>query len=124
MAKITTMQVPAAYRKTGKVTTLEVFGTVAWFTIAGKRTKFFLQRPDRNSSADTLTHFETGFKFGSLNDIKIRYLYTRGSYARMTDRQAAAILIDSTIARLGEARVLAALEQAREQLKAIARCSA
>jgi hypothetical protein len=124
MAKITTMQVPAAYRKTGKVTTREVFGTVAWFTIAGKRTKFFLQRPERNAPADTLTHFETGFKFGNLNEIKIRYMATRGNYARMTDRQAAAMLIDGVLASLGEERVLAAIEQAHKQLEAIARCSA
>lgn len=87
-------------------TTALVLGRVAILPIGKTKVKFFLHD-------GILSHFASGFRFGGLNDIKIRNMCVRGHHARMTDRQAALALIDRTIERIGGAdKVLAAIAAA------------
>ena len=54
----------------------------------------------------TLSHFASGFRFGNLNDVKIRNMCAFGHHHRMTDREAAVALVDNVVARKGADAVL------------------
>jgi hypothetical protein len=76
-----------------------VLGRVAILAVGKTKVKFFIHD-------GMLSHFASGFRFGNLNDIKIRAMCAFGHHHSMTDREAAIALIDSVVARRGAAEVL------------------
>jgi hypothetical protein len=83
-----------------------VLGRVAILKVGKSKVRFFIHD-------GTLSHFASGHRFGSLNDIKVRNMCALGHHARLSDRDAAVALIDRTIARVGSAeQVLAVINAA------------
>ena len=76
-----------------------VLGRVAILPVDKTRVKFFIHD-------GMLSHFASGFRFGSLNDIKVRNMCTLGHHHGMNDRQAALALVNDVVARKGAAVVL------------------
>ena len=76
-----------------------VIGKIAILPIGKNKVKFFIH-------GGTLSHFASGFRFGNLNDVKIRNMCRLGHHHTMTDREAAVALIDSVVARKGATEVL------------------
>ncbi len=85
--------------------TAVVLGRVAILPIGKTKVKFFIHD-------GTLSHFASGFRFGSLNDIKVRAMCFRGHHCRLTDREAAVSLIADIVSRKSEAEVLAIMNAA------------
>lgn len=99
MAKVTTFLVPVQSRKTpefgaSQITTEERRGVVALLYVGNYQEKFMLQfRRDRDE-VEALVHYASGYKFGDLAPIKLRYAR---SYQSMTDRAAAEELIADVV---------------------------
>jgi hypothetical protein len=81
-----------------------VVGRKVNLTVGDRKVAFFVHD-------GTLSHFASGFRFGGLNDVKIREMCARGHNARLTDRQAAEILIARAIDRIGLDKVQATLAE-------------
>jgi hypothetical protein len=73
-----------------------VTGQRARLKVGDKTVLFFI-----HSGTDTLSHFASGYRFGGLNAVKVEHMCVRGHHARMSNRTAAQLLIDKTIARVG-----------------------
>lgn len=56
---------------------------------------------------DTLSHWASGYKVGSLNGIKVSHMATMGHNAILSDRQAAKHLIARLVAQHGVAGLIA-----------------
>lgn len=98
-----TMKMPTLARKgkRGTAPTIsEVEGNRVHFTIGDKRVAFFIH-------GDTLSHWASGYRVGSLNTIKVRNMCHLGHHARLTDREAAQILISDIVAQHGAQAILA-----------------
>ena len=76
-----------------------VLGRVAILAVGKTKVKFFIHD-------GMLSHFASGFRFGNLNDVKIRNMCRLGHHHTMTNREAAIALIDSVVARKGAGAVL------------------
>ena len=110
MSKIITYTAPVKDPETGAITMAEKRGTVALLKIGGKKVKFVLQIEEGQREADQLVHWASGYRVGSLNDMKVRAYAGRGS--SITDRRAAEMLLDSLINKHGVDRVLAVINSA------------
>lgn len=75
------------------------FGTVAWLYIGEVKTKFLIQNNGRLNAH--LTHFSSGLKFGNLVNIKLMHINFN-----LSDRDAAKLLIEKVINRIGLNKVL------------------
>jgi hypothetical protein len=82
-----------------------VAGRIAVIKIGNKKIRFMMHDGH-------LSHFESGFRFGSLNDAKIRAMCTWGHNHKLNDRQAAEHLVQRIVAEKGADFVLAAIAEA------------
>lgn len=113
MGKLITFKAPAFDKSTGKIVHVEKRGFVVRLYVGNIQEKFVLQVSDLfENEPEFLTHFASGNKVGPLNPIKIRNLCTRGNASRMTDRQAAEILLKETCDRVGADKVRAVMNSA------------
>ena len=76
-----------------------VLGRVAILPVGKTKVKFFIHD-------GMLSHFASGFRFGNLNDVKIRNMCRLGHHHTMTDREAAVVLVNDVVARKGATEVL------------------
>ncbi|SHG89112.1 hypothetical protein [Bradyrhizobium erythrophlei] len=105
-----TFKVPGKRPRGHKITLSERTGRVAWLTIGDRKVKFVLQQSRLGKEADTLTHYASGMVFGRLNDVKVRYMVAKGHHAKLTDREAAEMLVATKIDQIGAAKVLEVLD--------------
>jgi hypothetical protein len=77
--------------------------------IGERSIKFVLQRDD-SGKASWLTHYASGYKFGSLNDAAVELMCVQSPYHRYTGRQLAEFLVDKMVAKLGADKVLASID--------------
>jgi hypothetical protein len=82
-----------------------VAGRIAVIKIGDKKIRFMMHD-------GRLSHFESGYGFGSLNDIKVRAMCAYGHNHKLTDRQAAEQLVRNVISHKGADFVLAAIAKA------------
>ncbi len=85
--------------------TAVVLGKVAILPVGETKVKFFMHD-------GSLSHFASGFRFGSLNDVKVRAMCFRGHHCKLTDREAAVSLIADIVSRKGANEVLAIMNAA------------
>ncbi|HEY2531893.1 MAG TPA: hypothetical protein VGJ20_28860 [Xanthobacteraceae bacterium] len=105
MAKKITFKVPTSTGLTEDRT-----GTVAWIKVGNRKIKFVLQ--NEGIGAVTLTHFASGYRFGSLNEARVEWMAIRGPYDPINNHGAAAFLIGKKIAEKGADKVLAVIDAA------------
>ncbi len=82
----------------------EVSGQVALLNVGDRRHKFVIH--DGN-----LSDYRSGYGVGSLMSIKVERMARISSYTRTTDRQAAQILMDRIVAKVGIEKVEQILAQ-------------
>lgn len=105
MPKLITFKAPATDK--GKIVTVEKRGYVCLLYVGNYQEKFVLQVCDMiqgravQARVEFLTHYASGMKIGNLNPVKIRDMCSRGSYSRMTDRDAAKQLLADLVAAHG-----------------------
>jgi hypothetical protein len=107
MPKTIPLNVPVTKLR-GKKTTLTVeHGIVAHLPVGDQTVKFVLQLDKVSGKPFALTHFASGAIVGRLNGVKVSHLVARGHNARLTDRQAAELLLARIVDNLGAEAVLA-----------------
>lgn len=112
MAKLITYKAPALDKK-GKLVHIEKQGYVAFLNVGHHREKFVLQIGGIDNEPEFLVHYATGQKMpGSLNDLKIRNMFARGSASRLNNRDAAQQLIHQAVDRNGVDKVMAVIKAA------------
>jgi len=85
-------------------------GKVIWLHVGNTRVRFFLQYPvGDNSGAEFLTHYASGQKVGSIKAYKVKHFR---SYVRITDREAAAGILENITKAKGVEAVLSVLNAA------------
>jgi len=82
-----------------------VIGRIAVIKIGDKKIRFMMHHGN-------LSHFESGFRFGSLSDAKIRAMCAWGHNHKLNDRQAAEHLVNRIVAEKGADFVLAQIAKA------------
>ena len=93
--KLHTIKAPAILDK--KPIEIEISGYVAKLYVGAYQYKFLLQQT--KTSEVFLVHYDSGQKLGSLTPVKLQFYQ---SYSRLKDREAAKLLIERLIERLGE----------------------
>jgi len=113
MSKIVAFNVPVKSLRARNRTVMidQRRGRACVITIGDRAVRFMLQYGP-NGKACTLAHFASGYRFGSLDDARVRAMCALGHHARLTDRQAAESLVARVVAKLGAAEVLAKLDAA------------
>jgi hypothetical protein len=79
-------------------------GKVIRVFLAGRMHKFV-------AHGGHLSDYRTGRRFGDLESIKVERMARISTYTRTTDRQAARILVQRTVERLGIDKVTAELQR-------------
>jgi hypothetical protein len=111
MSKIITFKAPAL--DNGKIVHVEKRGFVCKLYVGNIQEKFILQLSDLfENEVEFLTHYASGNKVGALNPIKIRNMCTRGTASRLTDRDAAKILVSELVDKVGADKVLRVMKAA------------
>lgn len=109
MPKLITFKAPAM--DNGKYVQVEKKGFVVRLYVGNIQEKFVLQVSDLfPDEIECLTHYASGNKVGSLSHIKIRTMC--GTGGRLTDKEAAKILINETVSRVGAERMLNTMNRA------------
>ena len=80
-------------------------GIPARFIIGGRKIKFVLQHNGDGKIA-YLTHFASGQRFGSLNDIAVEVMCKLSPYHGFSKHRLAQLLVDNAVAKYGADKVL------------------
>ena len=89
-----TIKAPAEFK--GKKTVIEITGKVAKLYVGPYQRKFFIHHDIIGKAY--LTHYDSGYKLGCLDAVKIRYF--RSNYS-MTDRGAAKVFLAELVDKFG-----------------------
>jgi hypothetical protein len=92
--------------KKGKLMYRTMTGDVAWIKIGDKRVKCVMQSEGENVD---LVHYATGQRLVNNNSIRARqvqYAVQRGNYHKLSDREAAEMILNDIISNKGAEHVL------------------
>jgi hypothetical protein len=111
MAKIVEFNIPVT-SPVGAVNNIEkARGMPVWLTVGKRKIKFMLQY-DSAGKATYLTHYASGYKFGTLDSAHVELMCKLSPYHRFTKKELAEFLIDKAVNRHGVDFVLAKIDQA------------
>lgn len=92
--------------KGNPVTTQYVNGRFYVLSVAGRTLRIMI---DRNG---TISDVRSGYRIGSVGPVKIERMARISTYTKTTDRQAAVIVIDRIVERLGAEKFWATVDAA------------
>jgi hypothetical protein len=86
-------------------------GRPIWLMIGERKIKFIFQRDDEGHP-HWLTHFASGYKFGSLDDAICEIICTLSPYHKFTHKQLAEFLVNKIVNKVGVKKVLMSIDSA------------